>query len=294
MRYFLLFCLSALSLLASDAFITASEFEKKLGQERLIIVDVGSEKAYKEAHIPGAVNTNIGAWRQSVNKHKELRSAEEITQEMRRLGINDDSYVVLYGHNEGKDTLKSSYLAFAMASAGFENFALLDGSFNEWRDDEERTLSAGVETNPQGTFTPKPNPYVKVDLEYVRANIGKLPMLDARPTIYYYGTHLSKGVKRYGHISGGMSSLWKDKFRMDETLHDQEVLDAIYLEGHELSKGEEVILFCTGGLEASMNWYLLYKHMGFKKARLYDASMREWGNRDDTPMTRYKWEQFRR
>jgi 3-mercaptopyruvate sulfurtransferase SseA len=32
--------------------------------------------------------------------------------------------------------------------------------------------------------------------------------------------------------------------------------------------------------------------LGYTNVRVYDASMHEWGNRPDTPMVQYKWEEF--
>ncbi len=53
---------------------------------------------------------------------------------------------------------------------------------------------------------------------------------------------------------------------------------------------KNVITYCTGGLETSMNWYVLHRVLEFSKARLYDASMKEWANDTDTPLTKYRWE----
>jgi thiosulfate/3-mercaptopyruvate sulfurtransferase len=51
-----------------------------------------------------------------------------------------------------------------------------------------------------------------------------------------------------------------------------------------------MMAYCTAGLEASMNWYVLTQVLNFKDVKFYDASMKEWGNRDDTPMNTYRWE----
>ena len=135
MRLILLFQLAA-ALLFAGGFISADKLQERLGSADLVIIDTGSKDAYTAAHIPGAVRTDIAAWRTKVAKHMELRGEEELLAEMQRLGINDNSLVVLYGHNEGKDTLKASYIAFAMATMGFENSLILDGSYYEWHDDE--------------------------------------------------------------------------------------------------------------------------------------------------------------
>ena len=64
------------------------------------------------------------------------------------------------------------------------------------------------------------------------------------------------------------------------------------LSANKMKKDDEVICYCTGGLETSANWYILYQYLGFKNAKIYDGSMRDWGNmdEDDTPLVRYKWE----
>jgi thiosulfate/3-mercaptopyruvate sulfurtransferase len=45
-----------------------------------------------------------------------------------------------------------------------------------------------------------------------------------------------------------------------------------------------VVSYCQSGIRAA--FCLLVLHMlGFDRARLYDASMGEWANRDDTPLS---------
>ena len=62
------------------------------------------------------------------------------------------------------------------------------------------------------------------------------------------------------------------------------------IEGLGLDPNKEVITYCTGGLETSMNWFVLHRILGFKKARLYDASMKQWANDPRMPLTKYRWE----
>jgi len=135
-----------------------------------------------------------------------------------------------------------------------------------------------------GNFIAKFNPNILVDMEYVKAHLGKTPMIEARPLKYFNGSEQSKGVKRVGHITGAQSSFWLDKFNADETLKSDKELEKIFYTDHKLDKNKEVIAYCTGGLEASMNWYILNNYLKFKDVKIYDASMKQWGNLDDTPM----------
>ena len=292
MRHLLLLSLLVYSLQAATGFISAETLNGMLGKKNLVIVDVGTPKDYDDTHIPGAVNTQIAFWRKPVKLHQLMRSSATIEKEMRRLGINNNSQVVIYGHNKSKEVLKSSYIALAMIVNGLKNVAILNGAYPEWEDDDDRPVSNELHENKPGSFTTHYQKGIIVDMAYTRDHIGKVPMLEARPPAFYYGTLRSSGVKRIGHIPQAMSSFWKDKFEIDLTLKEQRILDEIFYNGFNLDKNKEVLLYCTGGLEASMNWFILSQHMHFDKAKIYDGSMREWANRDDTPLVRYKWETY--
>ena len=292
MRSLLLISLLALSLQAATGFISSEALNKILNDKNLVLVDVGSLKDFDEGHIPKAMRTEISNWRRAAGLHQLMRSNQEIEKEMHRLGINQASQVVIYGHNKSKEALKSSYIALAMITHGLKNVALLDGQFGEWEDEDDRAISTTLTKNKPGTFKANYKKGTIVDLSYVKSHLNKVPMLEARPPVFYYGTLRSRGVKRIGHIPYAMSSFWKDKFEIDGMLKEQAVLNKIFLDGYNLKPEKEVLLYCTGGLEASMNWFILSQHMHFSKAKIYDASLREWANRDDTPLVSYKWETY--
>ncbi len=292
MRFlFLLFTITFTSY-AATAFISADDLDTLMKEKEIVLVDVGSKKDFALGHIPGAVHTEITSWRKPVEKHKLMRSSEKIETVMKELGISNDSHVVIYGHNKKKEALKSSYIALAMIVHGLKEVSILDGAYEEWIDDEERAISKKLPIRILGNFKATKNPNIVVDMAYVKKQINKVPMLEARPSVFYYGTLRSQGVKHIGHIPQAMSSSWKDKFLLDGTLQDEEVLKEIFTDGFKLKPNKEVILYCTGGLEASMNWFILSQHLKFTKAKIYDGSLREWANRDDTPLVRYKWETY--
>jgi len=292
MRHLFILSLLAFSLQAATGFISAEALNKMLTQKDLVIVDVGSLSDYDEGHIPNAVRSEISAWRRPVALHQLMRSEKDIEKEMQRLGIDKGSQVVIYGHNKKKEALKSSYIALAMIVNGLKDVAILDGAFGEWEDEDERDISTTLTKTVQGNFKAHYAPGTVVDMTYTRKHIGKVPMLEARPPVFYYGTLRSSGVKRIGHIPQAMSSFWKDKFEIDGTLKDAATLNEIFILGYNIKPDQELLLYCTGGLEASMNWFILSQHMGFTHAKIYDGSLREWANRDDTPLVRYKWETF--
>ena len=290
MRILILLLITSLYLTASAGFVTPKELQAQLLNKNLIIIDITDKETYDLGHLQNAVRVNVGDFRKKVQKYQLMKSSTEIEVIARSLGINNDSQIVIYGHGKKKELIKSSYVALALIVNGAKNISVLNGQY----EDCAYNFDTSTETPKikPGNFTAKFNSDILVDLSYVKSHIGTTPMLEARPARFYYGTAQSSGVERLGHISKGMSSFWRDKFNEDNKLRSKEDLDAIFIKGYELQKDKEVITYCTGGLEASMNWYILYQNMGFKKAKIYDASMREWGNRNDTPMTTFKWEIF--
>ncbi len=275
---------TSLYLVASTAFISSSDLKDKLQNKTLVLLDVTDELTYKAGHIPNAVGVNVGDFRHQVEAYQLMNDSKSIETLAQSLGINNDSDIVIYGHGQEKELLKSSYIALALIVNGANNVSILDGGYADWLFENKQLSSTKTPTIKKGNFTAKFNPNILVDLKYVNDSIGKVPMLESRPAKFYYGEEQSQGVRRLGHIPKAMTSFWKDKFNSDDTVLNQKKLKSIYLAEHKLDPNKEVIIYCTGGLEASMNWYIAYKELGFTNVKLYDASMKEWGNRDDTPM----------
>ncbi|WP_345993195.1 rhodanese-like domain-containing protein [Sulfurimonas sp. HSL-1716] len=290
MKFITAILLFSLTLFASGGFISVDELQKKIDDKNLIIIDVTDHATYKKGHIKNAVLADVTKFINQTGSYRVMKPSAEIQKLARGLGINNDSQIVIYGHGNKKELLKESYLALCLIVNGAKDISILDGGYLSWTFESNLLSSTQNVTNKEGNFTAVYNPNIVVGLDYVKNNISKIPMLDARSTEFYYGTAIPEGVKRAGHIKNAMSSFWKDKFLKDETLRSDEELKEMFLTGYDLHAEDEVVSYCTSGLEASMNWYILYNHLGLKNAKIYDASMREWGNRDDTPMVRFKWE----
>lgn len=295
MKWLFLSLVSFVLLSAGEAFISAETLNKHLNDEKVVIIDLGTKDDYLlKGHIPGAVHSVISEWRMPVDKHFLMRPESELVKKISELGIRNDSKVVLYGHGGKKELLKASYIALTLINLGLENVSILNGGFEEWGyvGDVDKNISQNKQTSFKASVKKK----IVVDREFVSQNLYKIPMVEARPSKFYFGTEQSPGVKRIGHISGGMSYFWKNSFRNeDETVKvkTREELGELLMAGMQLDPSKEMMVYCTGGLEASMNWYILTQVLKFKDVKIYDASMKEWANRDDTPMVKYRWEQFK-
>lgn len=291
MKHLLLVVLMTLQTIASDAFVSAEDLTTILDNKKLVILDVTDKEEYEKGHIVNALRSDIENFRDEVIMHKEIKSEKEIEKLMRSFGIDDDSEIVLYGHGKEKELLKCTYMAMAFITHGAKNVSVLDGGYDAWLYESPKLISTTTPKQRVGNFTANFDKNRIVDMQYVKDRIGKIRMIDARPPRYYYGSLLSGGVERYGHIPNAISSFWGDKFRNDNTIREEEIIEEMFIAANGLqNKDEEVILYCTGGLETSANWYILSQFLGFKNAKIYDGSMRDWGNVDHTPLVRYRWE----
>lgn len=294
MKKIIVLCVLALShLFAWEALQSTGQVARQLNDPKVIIIDVSEPEVYsKEGHIHGAYHTSIGQWRTVHEKHFLIKTPDEIQTHIRSLGINTDSNIILYGHlGSAKDLLASTYIYWAMKHSGVQNVAIMDGGLEQWKG-EKRFVINDNPTAPEGNFTIKSVPNMVADLAYVKQNLGKIPMLDARPPEIYFGVTAFNGVEKLGHIPGAMSYYWTYSITPEFKVKPSETLKKIFSEGFGLGQNQEILVYCTGGLETSFNYFVLNGILGYTNVRLYDGSMREWGNRQDTPMVQYKWETF--
>ena len=284
MKLFFSLLFSATFVFSSTAFIKPKELRALIIKQNTILLDTTDKNTFKQGHIPSAINVDAMKFRKQVGLYQLMESSKKIQKLFRSLGVNNNSHVVIYAHTKKKEFLKAGYLALALVVNGFTNVSILDGGYTEWLEEYEDFISMVDKDLKEGNFTAHFNPNILVDLEYVRKSIGEVSMIESRPKRYYDAQAQSKGVRRLGHIPKAKSSFWGNKFESDTMLKADKELENIYISQDKLKQNKEVIVYCTGGLEASINWYILHQHFNFKDVKIYDASMREWGNRDDTPM----------
>lgn len=290
-KLFLIF-LGVISSFAIEPVVSTSWLSQHISDDNLLVIQVNDKETYIAEHIPYSLQTDIDAWRTQEGTYFKVRELGEIQKEIQRLSIDDKTDVVLYANVKmPKDLLKVSYIFWALNYHGIKNVAILDGGLQKWKK-EQLVLQKGSIEVSKSAYEVKLNPLVLADKEYVLNHIGVVPMIDARPGDKYLGITQTDTVARNGHIKGAMSYTWNFSLNNDYTLKDIVELDILFRDGYDLYKNKEIVAYCTGGLEASYNYYLLKGVLGYNDVKLYDASMKEWGNMQGTPMTQYKYEMF--
>ena len=256
----------------------------------LVIIDVSKTKYYLENHIPGAVSgsfsakdyisygidTSYGGDDLLVAPDARLPwhagSPQYIQTVMRKMGINNDSTVVVY--DEGAH-FHAPQFYFALTFHGHKNAYLLDGGFAKWASKGLPVTQAVPEVNP-GDFVAKiVNPNTVVDTDYVLTRLYKkdTAVVYAVTSKWYYGSYLA--YNRPGHIPSSVLAPYPDQFQEDKTWRPADVLKRQYLAQGILPE-KEVIVYC-GGNPASISAYFTLHHvLGYPNVKVYYDATTGW------------------
>lgn len=258
--------------------IDTDTLQNRLGQPGLVVLDVRGRSAYEfGGHIPGAVHTTWHEYSDPNAVPKGLLNPDlgAIEQTLRRLGINQESDVVIYSNpfdnwgDEGRMFWMLEYL-------GHRNLRILDGGWVKWTA-EKRPFEHGLAPPAAGNFKAQPVKalaIVKEELKLmVRMPHEQTAIVDARSLEEYLGKEVS-GIPRPGHIPSAIHMAWNGFLNKDATIKDLDVIREM-LEDKGIRSDQEVICYCTGGVRSA--WlYVILKLAGYQTIRNYPGSWWEW------------------
>jgi thiosulfate/3-mercaptopyruvate sulfurtransferase len=270
---------------ANPQVLTDVEWVKQnLGKPGIAIleVDYDPKLAYEQGHIPGALLID---WRKDMNKPdvRDIIDAGEFEKLMSRLGISNDTHVILYGdYNNWFATF--AFWVFEMY--GHQKVQLLNGGRKKWIDSGGELTKEVPAVKPATYKVPKVNYENRVFLEdLLKMKIAdpNLVLVDVRSPAEYTGEitappeYPNEHAQRGGHIPGAVNIPWGQAIREDGTFKSAEELRQLYS-----SKGvvpdKRVVTYCRIGERASVTWFVLKHLLGYKDVKVYDGSWTEWGN----------------
>jgi thiosulfate/3-mercaptopyruvate sulfurtransferase len=253
-------------------------------QSSLVIVDIGSEGAYGRAHIPGAVRLPVHPWLKETDGGVHVMNADTFSSLMDGLGVSNDTTVVAY------DAFNSSFatrLWWVLDYYGHKRVRVLNGGWHRWLAEGRQVTSKSKTNQPsEGGFTAEPNQGMICRIDDVKAGMEKpdVQVLNVLTEGWYRGTENPFNNKRVGRIPGSVN-IPMERFLTDDeaqTFRAAVELRAIVRDAG-LSPDRETIVHCQAGIRSTVGAFVLAL-LGWEGVRVYDASMAEWANRDDTSM----------
>lgn len=272
----------------SELLVSTTWLAGHLSDPKVVVLHVGRDRsAYDAGHISGA---RFLAWSEFTTTRdgipNELPPVPQLVALFERLGVSDDSRVVLYGESFGPIAARAWFTLDYLGHG--EKAALLDGGLEKWRA-EQRPLSKEEPPAKPGRFTARPRPEIVVGLDRMRelsraaAPGSGVLLLDSRSPAEYSGAKPAGDPPRAGHIPGAVNLYWVDGLisRENPVLRPPAELRRLF-EAVGAAPGRKVVSYCNSGVQASLA-YFMASYLGYDAA-LYDGSIAEWNRSDSAPL----------
>jgi thiosulfate/3-mercaptopyruvate sulfurtransferase len=165
---------------------------------------------------------------------------------------------------------------------GFDKAAILDGGFDKWSA-ERRPVSKTPRTYGPATFAARPRPELFVGKEDMKTAIGEptICSINALAPDLHSGANNRYG--RPGRIPGSVNVPAADlQDKTTLTLLPPERVASIF-EQVGADKSKRVLVYCGGGIAATLDAFLLHQ-LGYTDIAVYDASMSEWAKDTSLPI----------
>jgi thiosulfate/3-mercaptopyruvate sulfurtransferase len=275
---------------AKDVVVSTDWLAEHLDDAAVVVAEVDENTdLYDEGHIPGAVRLH---WQDDLQDplERDLIEKAEFEQLMGRLGIGNDTTVVVYGD---KNNWFAAYAYWYLKIYGHADVRILDGGRQKWID-EGRELTTQAPSPSEASYTANERDLsLRAMRDYVLETIqaGGKSLVDVRSPQEYAGELLappgyeSEGASRGGHIPTALSIPWAQAVQDDGTFKSAEALRELY-GGKGVVPGQETIAYCRIGERSAHTWFVLRELLGYENVRNYDGSWTEWGNLVDVPIER--------
>ncbi|CAI5736718.1 unnamed protein product [Hyaloperonospora brassicae] len=259
------------------------------GQPEILLLDCNDAASYLRGHIPNAVHCTMAAslCKDPTPGETGVTSAQLFRDAVQTLQVPKDATIVLYG--DGRLTLLATRTWWVFRHFGFplDQLKVLDGGLEQWKadDNEVATGEADDRETVAECWAQPVDTHKLVGLQAVQKGItdGATQFVDARSPDEYWGEHASKNA-RTGHIPGAVHFNWTEGVDVlrNGRFKTKDELEKVFVDTLRFDKDKPVITYCQAAIRATHTAFLLEQILGFKNVTIYEDSMQEYLNRDDT------------
>lgn len=261
------------------------------GQWKVLDVRPVPPLDYISGHLPNAVHISEQAFRGPNGKLPyQIWPARDLANLLSKAGISNNDKVLVY--SDGANVLGASLVAYILEKSGVPTIGILDGGFSAYKTQGQPVTKVFPNYNP-GVFNPKSVPGLAISLKEVLELVGKpnVVIVDPRPKGLFEGTEQT--FIRNGHIPGAINITWQsvtEANNPEEALKNPHKLKSIEeLRKLFVSRGvtpdKTVIISCSTGREASLQYIVLKHLLGYPNVRIYEGSWTEYSTTDHPVQT---------
>jgi len=285
-----------------DLLLSAKDVKSKIGNSDWVLLDARNLDDYAIGHIPGAISLGKQAKKALRDSTSRILSPSKYEKLFGKIGIGNDSHVVVYGEHSVTDTMKDTTVAFwILEYLGHDKVHVLNGGLDAW-------VNAGYSLTPEPTILPEKTFKAKVVAsrlattdEIVGIATGKktgVQVIDARTGKEHKGKQIR--ALRGGHIPNTTVNVsHKDTFDESKDPASGEMVDNGFLSYDrvasfykDLDPNKRTIGYCQTGTRSTLT-YLELRLLGFKDAANYDDSWRVYASDHRSyPVANEQWFDF--
>lgn len=199
-------------------------------------------------------------------------STEQFIIEARKLGINRDSFIVVY---DEKGYYTSARVWWMFKVMGHENVVVLDGGLPSWIEDGNSTADSFSSVDEIGDFESHPDLTRVKSIQFIEENVntGVHQVVDARSKGRFEGSEEEpRNGLRNGHIPNSINLPYTDL--LDGTkMKPKEQLSEIF---ESINNDDRPLVFSCGSGVTACILLLAASIVKDKEYAVYDGSWTEW------------------
>lgn len=266
-----------------NSIVSVQWLKENFSAENLIILDASMKpvtnvgEAIAETYIPNSLRFDFDKdiKDQNTSLPHMLPTPEFFTEEVQKLGINQDSAIVVYDNVNIYASPRAWWMLRAM---GHENVAVLDGGLPAWIQAGYETITTHAKPKARGNFISNPQTDSFIDSSYVLNVIHdpQFTIFDARAEGRFKSVDPEPrpNMKR-GHIPNAVNIPFANVLERG-VMKSKSDLQNMF----ENYKNNQMVFYCGTGVTACV-LALAADQAGHKKFSVYDGSWAEWGSESE-------------
>ncbi len=237
---------------------------------------------YLSGHLPKAVHISEQAFRgPNGTLPYQIWPAGDLANLLSKAGVSNKDSVIVY--SDGTNVLGATLVAYILEKSGVPKVAILDGGFSGYKAAELPTTKR-FPTYKIVPFKTTSVNTISISLKELLPLVGKpnVVIVDPRPKAQYEGT--DQTFIRNGHIPGAINITWqsateaKNPTEALQNPHKFKSVEALrkLFESRGVTPDKTVIISCSTGREASLQYVVLKHLLGYPSVRVYEGSWTEY------------------